>query len=380
MRVAVFLLAAAFAATAADKKPIYPANAPKPVGPYTPGILAGNYLYVSGQGARDASGQIASGFEAQAKQCLENVRGVVEAAGLKMDSVVYAQVYLADIRNYDALNKVWNSFFPKNPPARSVAGVAHMPTSTPIEISAVAVTKDAVRKSAKLPAPRLSGHSLTTGVLVDNRFYLGGIVGRNFKTNTVPSEPRAQLNEMGQRTREVLKAAGLELRHLAATTIYVTPAMPMNLIVKMLEDVIPTEAATTIVQTTSLPFGANIEVTGIASRDLKREGHCVAIGETLYCPARTGSIQTVLKYVNSDLEAARTSAANVVASNVFLDHIDNFNAMNKVYAGLFAKTPPTRTTVQPAATAPTLSLAPSTGNPAPKDEGPVVQLAVIAVR
>jgi 2-iminobutanoate/2-iminopropanoate deaminase len=364
---------------AVDKKPIYPANAPKPVGPYTPGILAGNYLYVSGQGARDASNQIPATFEAQAKQCLENVKSVVEAAGLNMDSVVYAQVYLSDTKNYDGLNKVWNSYFPKNRPARSVAGVANMPTNTPIEISAVAISKGAVRRTANLPAPRHPPAFVSTGVLVDNRFYLGGIVGRNFKTNTVPKDPRAQMDEMVNRATEVLKAAQLELRHLAAATIYVNATMPMDLVLKIVEDVIPSETAATIVQTTSLPFGAHVEMTGVASRDSKREGNCTSIGETLYCRGRAGSIKTALKYVNGDLEAARTSAANVVASNVFLDHIDNFNAMNKVYAGVFAKTPPTRTTVQPSQTAPTLSLAPATGNPAP-DDGPVVQLAVIAVR
>jgi 2-iminobutanoate/2-iminopropanoate deaminase len=370
----------AFAAAPAERKPIYPSKAPKPVGPYTPGILAGNYLYVSGQGSRDASGQMPSTFEAQAKQCLENVKGVLEAAGLKMDLVVYAQVYLSDIKNYDALNRVWASYFPKNAPARSLIGVTQMPTSTPVEISAVAVTSASMRKRTRVPAPRLASVAISTGVMVDNRFYLGGIVGRNFKTGTVPKEPRAQVEEMIQRANEVLKAANLELRHLATTTIYVTPEMPTDLLVKIVQEAIPSETAASIIQTASLPFGAQIEMTGVASRDLKREGHCTSIGDTLYCPARAGSIQTALKYVNSDLEAARTTTSNVVATNVFLDHIDNFTAMNKVYAGVFGKAPPTRTTVQPAATSPTLSLAPATNAPAPSDDGPNVQLAVIAVK
>jgi enamine deaminase RidA (YjgF/YER057c/UK114 family) len=182
------------------------------------------------------------------------------------------------------------------------------------------------------------------------------------------------------RANEVLSAVNLAMRHLASATIYVTPTMPMDLIIKVLQDVVPSETATTIVQTAALPFGAQIEITGVASRDMKREGHCTSIGETLYCPARAGSIQTALKYVNSDLEAARTTVASVVASNVYLDHMDNFNAMNKIYAGVFGKSPPTRTTVQPSPNAPTLSLAPATGDPAPADEGPVVQLAVVAVR
>jgi enamine deaminase RidA (YjgF/YER057c/UK114 family) len=259
-------------------------------------------------------------------------------------------------------------------------GVAQMPTGTPVEISAVAITKGAVRKMASLPRPRLTGAPVSTGVLVDNRFYLGGIVGRDFAKGSVPNEPKVQVELMISRAKEVLKAANLEMRHLANATIYVDSQMPMDLLVKLLEDVIPSETATTIVQTASLPFGAHIEITGVASRDMKREGHCSSIGETVYCPARAGSIQTALKNVNTDLEAARTRAENVAASIVFLDHMDNFNEMNKVYAGVFGKTPPTRTTVQPAAVAPTLSLAPATNAAAPADDGPKVQLVVIAVR
>jgi 2-iminobutanoate/2-iminopropanoate deaminase len=379
MRHLVVLLSAALLAEPAERKPIYPANAPKPVGPYTPGILAGNYLYVSGQGARDAAGKIASGFDEQARQCLDNVKGVIDAAGLKMDSVVYTQVYLADVKNYDALNKIWSTYFPKNPPARSVVGVANMPTGTPIEISAVAITKGAARKTARLPAPRHTKAPVSTGVLVDNRFYLGGIVGRDFAKGVIPQDPKAQVDLMISRANEVLKAAKLQIRHLATATIYVDVKFPRELLLKLLEDAVPSETARTIVQTEALPFGAHIEITGIASRDMKREGNCTSIGDTIYCPARTGSIQTALKYVNTDLEAARTRVENVVASNVFVDHIDNFNAMNKVYAGVFAKTPPTRTTVQPASVAPTLSLAPATNAPA-KDDGPQVELAVIAVR
>ncbi len=57
---------------------IVPANAPKPVGPYSPGIFVGDYLYVSGQGVRDSSGAMPEGLTAQTRQCLENVKVIVE--------------------------------------------------------------------------------------------------------------------------------------------------------------------------------------------------------------------------------------------------------------------------------------------------------------
>src|SRR5687767_8765596 len=83
--------------------PVVPAAGARPDGPYSPGLWAQDYLYISGQGPRDESGRIAAGFEAQARQVMENVKRTVEAAGLTMEHLVYTHVYLRDMANYDAL-------------------------------------------------------------------------------------------------------------------------------------------------------------------------------------------------------------------------------------------------------------------------------------
>ena len=74
----------------AERRVIFPPGV-KPVGPYSPGILAGDFLYVSGQGARTPDGRMPATFEDQARQCLENIKSIVELAGLTMDHVVYTQ-------------------------------------------------------------------------------------------------------------------------------------------------------------------------------------------------------------------------------------------------------------------------------------------------
>src|SRR4051812_43958704 len=79
----------------------------KPAGPYSPGVIVGDFLYVSGQGAKNAEGQIASDSDAQLRQCFENVKAIVTAAGLTMDNVVYTQVYLTDWADEGPLNRVW---------------------------------------------------------------------------------------------------------------------------------------------------------------------------------------------------------------------------------------------------------------------------------
>ncbi len=113
-----------------------PANAPKPVGPYSSGIVAGGYLYASGQGARDPGGKMTEGIEAQTRQTLNYILAIMEAGGLTMERIVYSQVYPADASQYQGMDKVWREVFPSNAPARAVLGVKRMPTETPVEINA----------------------------------------------------------------------------------------------------------------------------------------------------------------------------------------------------------------------------------------------------
>src|SRR5882672_8066227 len=104
----------------------------------SPGIDAGDYVYVSGQGPRRQDGSVPTNFGDQVRQSLQNIRSVIEAAGLTMDHVVYVQVYLEDMNHYGELNKVFADYFAKNPPARAVLGVSRLPVS-PVQINAVAV-------------------------------------------------------------------------------------------------------------------------------------------------------------------------------------------------------------------------------------------------
>src|SRR4051794_9076155 len=153
-----------------DPQPVFPAG-PKPVGPYSPGLLAGGMMYVSGQGARDASNNLPESPEAQIRQCLENVKGVLAGGKLTMQHVATAHVYLADIRQYDLLNKMWAEYFPKNAPARTVIGVARMPTGTPVEIAVTAVTDLRRKKVVALPGAKVS-EPVSAAVNVGDRVFL----------------------------------------------------------------------------------------------------------------------------------------------------------------------------------------------------------------
>ena len=104
----------------AQFQPVTPAGGARVDGPYSPGLWAGDYLYVSGLGPGDRNGRIPAGFEAQARQVLENTKSVIVAAGLTMDHVVYTHVYLRDMADYESMNRIYRESFPKAPPARAV--------------------------------------------------------------------------------------------------------------------------------------------------------------------------------------------------------------------------------------------------------------------
>jgi 2-iminobutanoate/2-iminopropanoate deaminase len=123
------------------KKAIFPDNAPKPVGPYSPAVTAGDFVYVSGQGPTDpATGRmVTDSVQAETRQVLTNIRTILEAAGASMADVVKCNVYLADRRDFAAMNEVYREFFPTDPPARTTVE-AHPPVDIRVEIDCVAYT------------------------------------------------------------------------------------------------------------------------------------------------------------------------------------------------------------------------------------------------
>lgn len=103
-----------------NRSVILPPGSPPPLAPYSPGIRADNVVYVSGMLSMDASGQTfgVGDVRAQTRQVLESIRSVVEAAGGSMANVAYNMIFLKDLADYAAMNEVYASYFPSNPPAR----------------------------------------------------------------------------------------------------------------------------------------------------------------------------------------------------------------------------------------------------------------------
>lgn len=115
-------------------------HAPAAVGPYCHAKLAGNTLYTSGQlGLIPDTGVLPEGVEAQARQALENLRAVLNAAGMDLADVVKTTVFLADINDFAAINAIYAEYFTGEAPARSCVQAAALPKGGLFEIEAIAV-------------------------------------------------------------------------------------------------------------------------------------------------------------------------------------------------------------------------------------------------
>lgn len=115
-------------------------NAPAAVGAYSQGIIANGFVYTAGQVplVPETKKMVEGGIKEQTRQSLENVKGVLEAAGSSMANVVKTTVFLADINDFADFNAVYSEYFPENPPARSAIQAGALPLGAMIEIEAVA--------------------------------------------------------------------------------------------------------------------------------------------------------------------------------------------------------------------------------------------------
>ena len=121
-------------------KQISTPNAPAAIGPYSQGIQACNLVITSGQLPVDpATGAFAEGgIAGQTRQSLLNVQAILAEAGLTMENIIKTTVFLKDMNDFAAMNEVYASFFPGNPPARSAVEVARLPKDALVEIEAIA--------------------------------------------------------------------------------------------------------------------------------------------------------------------------------------------------------------------------------------------------
>jgi 2-iminobutanoate/2-iminopropanoate deaminase len=395
----VFLLWSAVGAQAQAGAPVPAEESPKAHHIPSPAVDAGDYIYISGQGPRGTDGALPATFPAQARQALNNLKSVVETAGLTMDHVVYVTVYLTDINQYGEMNRACSEFFGKIPPASAVLGVAALP-DPPIEINAVAVRNLAERRAIS-PSGYKPDEPFSPGILTHDRLFVSAMPAGGKASD----DPATQVDFALDRMKSVVEAAGLKLENMVFVNPYLTARIPMRVMNEHYAHRFEfgnTPARATI-EVSSLPNGAQIEYTGVAVRDLKERrairpknmppsptaSPCVFAGDTLYCSAKSGFIpgpnsgvyssttalqlRQTMRNQMDNLEEADMDFSQVVSTTVYLDNLVDMPAFEEVYAKYFKGILPAQTTIQ--------QIAPADRSPDKEERYPdLEQVSLIAVR
>ena len=118
-------------------------NAPAPIGPYNQAIKTESTLYVSGQIAiNPITGEMAmESIQEETEMVMENLKAVVEAAGLTMENIVKTSIFISNMNNSTQINEVYGSYFSKDFPARETVEVSVLPKNVNVEISCIAMRK-----------------------------------------------------------------------------------------------------------------------------------------------------------------------------------------------------------------------------------------------
>jgi 2-iminobutanoate/2-iminopropanoate deaminase len=361
-----------------DRKFIYPPQF-KAGGPYTPGVLVGETLYISGQiDKHPQTGEQPAGIAGQTRMAMDNMGHVLRAAGMDYTHVVSCHVQLADMDHYKEMNEVYGSYFgPDHYPARTTLEFPGLPGGANIEVTCIAYADKSKISPVVPPAgaiPPAMG-PYRPGVWAGDTLYVSGSGGRKPKTNdhdpTIEGQTRQTMENIGQ----ILSAAGLEHKDAVFTNVYFLdrdgykgPTYgKLNSVYKDFFQLgtAPSRASFCV---SRLPGTISVEITFIATRDRARRGRVIpgALGpsptssnggvfadDTLYTSGKSGSGGTLEEQMRDSLESIRDILAvagmnleHVVDAHVYLKDINQMDAMNAVFRKYFPDNPPARTTLQ----------------------------------
>lgn len=348
--------------------------------PFSPAVQAGNLIYVSGTMATDAQGKLVPGdVRAQTKRTLENIAQVLKAAGVGLDRAAAVHVYLTNAADFEAMNEVYRSFWPKDPPVRTTVVAGLVLPDALIEISMVALRKGVERKVI-LPAGWQRSPNYSYGIQSGDTLFLAGLVARDNKTNTqITGDMTAQTRQVMNNAGEVLQAAGMTHADVVSSRVYITDVakfQDMNAAYRTYFPKDPPARATVKAALMNAQYAVEITLLAVKSPNrqaivpLDENGQptrpnpnlsaAIRVGNRLYLSGMLGNTpdnrpgspdaakaqtERTMAALGRGLKAAGFEWKHVVEGLVYLTDAQNFSAMNGVYRPQFAQDFPARATV-----------------------------------
>lgn len=220
-------------------KRIEPAGWPKPSSAKSWGVMAGDTLFLSGLLGRNpaTSEPLVHDAAGQVGQALRNVGTLLSEAGMDYGAVVTSRVYLEDARDFQAMNEVYRTFFPRLPPARATVRSRHRSARYSVIIQCTAV-RDPSRKVVLASGARPSSSPLSASVVAGGRQFLSGMVGRG-KSGFAAGDVRAQTRQTLKNLESTLKAAGLDFEDVVESMVYLADVRHFSIMNEVYKEMFP---------------------------------------------------------------------------------------------------------------------------------------------
>ncbi len=320
--------------------------------PFSPGIVAGDLVFIAGQGTRDPkSGQHPATWDDQVRQSIENVRTVLKSGGMDLANVVSCHAYFLDLNDRPSMNKVYGSLFNVNPPVRTAVEVMALPDEARLEMTCIAARDLEARKVPARGTVRVGNWIFTSGTT-------GGVQGK--MAEDFESQARQALENLSA----TLGNANLAFKDVVWANIYVDDPANLPALEKIWDSYFKSAPKPArAIQVVSLGPTTHVEITllaadpGVPRQPIQNSS--VLAGTTLFVSEQSavgGTIEDqvtgIMKKLQETLAAAKMTMSDVVNVNVYMKDLADFPKMNAVYRKHFAENPPARTTVQVKPSAP----------------------------
>jgi reactive intermediate/imine deaminase len=332
---------------------------PAPMGPYSPAIVAGDMVYVSGMLGTGPDGQmVGADVASQTRQILDRLAEVLTAAGSSMDQVLSTSVFIKNAADFSAMNEAYRPYFPSAAPTR---------TTVTADLLSGALS-GAARETMHPEGWAKSGRPYSLIVKSGGLVFLSGLISRRGEDDSfAPGDVAAQTRTVLENAKTLLATAGLTLKDVVASKVFISSQehfKAMNDTYRTYFATEPPARATAVtalmtpdylVEITLVATTGDREVLGPSVAPTLPLSTAVRSGDRIFLSGVLGNTDAnlgdagaqtreTLARIKRTLESQGMTFANVVDTVVYLPSLDDFDAMNEAYREAFPFAPPARAT------------------------------------
>ena len=370
------LVAAGGTSMNADAQPIV--RVPSATGlPFSEAVVADGLIFVAGaMGTGENPMQVSGDIATQTRRTLENIDRTLKAQGSSLERAVSMMVYLKNAADFAAMNEVYKTFFPKDPPARTTIVADLVLPEGLVEMSAVALPPGAPREVVHPAAWQKSPNPYSYGVKTGDTLFLAGLVARDVRSNApVSGDIGAQTKLVLENAGEILRAAGMSYDDVVSARVFITNGgefQGMNSAYRPFFGGRKPARATVVTGLMSPAY--KVEITLVAVKGAREAlvtpnadgspgapspnfSSAIKIGRRLYVAGTLGDTDAnkgnmraetreTLARIQRTLKLAGCDASCIVDAVAYITDVSKFGEMNEVWREVFGSNLPARATVK----------------------------------